>query len=169
MDGVPGEIEANEIAILGELFTVHHFAVSRRPVLQWSDLRLVARLPGMPGDDAGSVQTNVVGICFLLGLVGGLLSGRETDHYGDGEAFFMTPFQISIKRHLDWTLRPAAGRRAGGSACGGTKPQSPLQKYWRTCEVSARVVGRLTEIMCLRAPPLNVPNKWDTTRRAARQ
>ena len=108
MDGVPGEIQADEIAIPGELFTVHHFAASRRSVLQWSDLRLVARLPGMPGDDAGSVQTNVVRIRFLLCLAEGLFSARETDHHGDGEAFFMTPFQISIERHVDWTLRAPA-------------------------------------------------------------
>ena len=105
VDGVPGEIQADEIAILGELFTVHHFAASRRSVLRRSDLRLVARLPGMPGDDAGSVQTNVVGIRFLLCLAAGLFGARETDHYGDGEAFFMTPFQISIERHVAWTLR----------------------------------------------------------------
>lgn len=92
MDGVHRKIQADEIAILGELFTVDHFAASGRSVFQWSDLRLVARLPGMPGDDAGSVQTNVVGICFLLCLAAGLFSGRETDHYGDGEALFMTPF-----------------------------------------------------------------------------
>jgi hypothetical protein len=108
VDGVPGEIQADEIAILGELFTVHHFAVSRRSVLQWSDLQLVAGLPEMPGDDAGSMQTNVVGIRFLLCLAGGLFSARETDHYGDGEAFFMTPFQILIGRHVDWTLRVPA-------------------------------------------------------------
>jgi len=83
----------------------------------------------MPGDDAGSVQTNVVGIRFLLWFASGLFNGRETDHYGDGEASFMTPFQISIERHMDWILPALAEGLVALRA--GTKPQSPLQKYWR--------------------------------------
>jgi hypothetical protein len=34
-----------------------------------------------------------------------MFDAYETNHDGDGETFLMSPFEIAIERHVDWTPR----------------------------------------------------------------
>jgi len=65
---------------------------------------LFTRVPGTAREDASSVQTNIVGVGFLLRLAIGALEACEANHNGDREALFMSPFEIAIERHVDPTL-----------------------------------------------------------------
>ncbi len=104
VDRILRESQSDKIAINGEPLTVDHYSTRRCAVLQRSDLRLFARLPGLPRNHASSVQTDVFGVgLFFSGAVRPFDAPEANDH-GDGEALLMSPFQIVTGRHVVWTL-----------------------------------------------------------------
>lgn len=83
LDGLPEEIEADEIAIAGELFAVDHFCAGRGTIPQGSDSGFIAGLPGVPRNDAGAMEADVVRVGFFFASRSRLLDVRKADHYND--------------------------------------------------------------------------------------
>lgn len=115
------KLEPHKKARFVKLLAVNDFSLHGRPLVDGSNLYLIAWLPAMGGTDANALGTEIIGIGLFFDFARLRRQSQEPNHHHDREPFFRPAGQILSKMHtftyrarnLAAKARGVAPRRAG--------------------------------------------------------